>query len=122
MAPASLRRASAVAGAEGQDIEAREIALEGEIAIVELERPADPVFIEFERDRVGRRLISGAGLEVADRHGPARQLGERLLLGGRLEVRAGAGLDAASDEGQGVVDPLAVVRAVVDLDGNGGLA
>src|SRR6266702_2072908 len=89
-----------LAGLRGLDLERAHLAVDDEVAVVELERARDAVLVHFERDRVDRRLFArlvvrllGGLVEIADGHWPARKAGE-LVLAGRGVFRLGVGRDA----------------------------
>ena len=81
-------RSVLLAGLRGLDLERAHLAVDDEVAVVELERARDAVLVHLERDRIDRRLLARlvVGLllglvEIADGDRPAREAGERVLAG-----------------------------------------
>src|ERR1700680_626069 len=96
-----------------EELDASEVALEREAAVIKLQRTADAILVELEAEHVGRRALASAGLEVAERHRVALDRRELRLLPRLLPLAA---LALAADDGERVVDALAVGRAVEHLD------
>src|ERR1700730_758241 len=101
------------AGRGLEELDAGEVALEREAAVIKLQRAADAILVELEAEHVGRRALAGPGLEVAERHRITLDLRELRLLPRLLHPAA---LALAADDGERVVDALAVGRAVEHLD------
>src|SRR5436853_5601568 len=107
---------SLLAGCRFEEFDALEIALQSEIAVVELERAADPVFVKFEGERIGGRPLAGspARIEIAYRHRITLDRNEGCCAP-RLFQTLGLARDRAADHRQRLVDFLAVGRAVIHL-------
>src|SRR6266705_1443320 len=65
------------------DLERAHLAGDHEVAVVERQRPRDPVLVELESDGVDRRLFPALPgfVEIADGHRPALEPGELGAVG-----------------------------------------
>src|SRR5215510_13514447 len=105
-----------LAGLAVADLDRGELAADGEIVVVEHQRARNAVLVELELDRIDRRLVAALCVlvEIAHRDRPALEAGERLLAGGGIGRHPLVRRDHAADDGERIVDLLALVGAVVD--------
>src|SRR5712692_11644559 len=89
---------SLLAGRRFQKFDALEIALQREIAVVELERAADAVLVKLKGERIGGCALAGplARIEKAHRHRIALDRSERRRAHRLLEI-VGLARDRAAD-------------------------
>src|SRR5499426_4618205 len=105
-----------LAGLAVADLDRGELAADGEIVVVEHQRARDAVLVDLELDGVDRRGIAALGrlVEIAHRDRPALEADKRLFARGRIVRDALVGRDHGADDGQRIINLLALFRAVVD--------
>src|SRR5499427_10233543 len=96
-------------------VDCDELAADGEIVVIEHQRARHAVLVDLELDGVDRRLVAAARrfVEIAHRDRPSLEAGKRLFARGGI-VRDALGRNLGTDDGERVVDFLALLRAVVD--------
>src|SRR5204863_8662311 len=90
------------------------LAADRKIVVVEHQRARYAIFVDFELDRIGRRLIANACLvEKTHRHRPALQPRKRRLPAGRISWPTLVRKDHVTDNAEGLIDFLPLIRSVV---------
>ena len=108
------------------EFQRRQRADNGEVVVVERQRPGQAIFVEFETYRIDRRLLAvlfGLALvEIAYRNRPSQYTGELRLVRRGVLVLALIGGEFTADDGQRVINLFAGIRSVENRKVENGLA
>src|SRR5262249_8312935 len=103
--PSAARRAVA-------HLQRGELAADGEVVVIEHQRPRDAVLVDLEPNRIDRQLVVPRRLvEIAHRYRPSFERGQRRLARCGIGRHPLVGGDRGADHGERVVDFLALLRS-----------